>query len=518
MSDKDFTVKNGLIVNTNLIYATGGKVGISNATPDANLTITGTANVQGNFSVTGTTRSTGAAALANTLSVTGSATLSNTLAVTGNTVISNTLSVTGNASFANSVIITGNATFVNTFSVTGNVNFANTLSVTGATTIANTLSVTGAANVLSTFGVSAAANLFSSLGVTGAATLANTLSVTGNVTISNSAIIAGNVALSNTLAVTGATSLSNTLAVTGTVTIGGTTTINGANINVINVNATNLTGTLQTVSQPNIVANNALYLNGNTATTLIGYSTAAYTNALAYAASNTYVNGTFAQNTAAYAAFAQNTAVFSTFAQNTAVYSVFATQAYAASNTYVNGTFATNTYVNSLTNGKVSFSGGTFTGDIALTRSGSGYPDNGALFFGNSGAKYIYWNGTNFSISAPIIVTGSGYFTGDVVTAYSDDRLKTRINNIDNALNKVKALNGFYYMPNDTAIQLGIENNQLSRVGVSAQEVQSILPEAVKPAPGNNKYLTVQYEKLVPLLLEAIKELEQRVAELEKGN
>ena len=106
---------------------------------------------------------------------------------------------------------------------------------------------------------------------------------------------------------------------------------------------------------------------------------------------------------------------------------------------------------------------------------------------------------------------------GDIVAYYSDDRLKNKIGNLEDALSKVNSLNGFTYTPNEAALALGVDQDEV-RVGVSAQEVQAVLPEAVKDAPVENTegYLTVQYEKVVPLLIEAIKELSAKVEELSK--
>jgi len=108
---------------------------------------------------------------------------------------------------------------------------------------------------------------------------------------------------------------------------------------------------------------------------------------------------------------------------------------------------------------------------------------------------------------------GALYATGNITAYYSDDRLKTRLGNIENALDKVKTLTGFYYEANQTAQDLGYK--PVREVGVSAQKVQEILPEVVAPAPIDEQYLTVRYEKLVPLLIEAIKELTDKVEKLE---
>ena len=87
-------------------------------------------------------------------------------------------------------------------------------------------------------------------------------------------------------------------------------------------------------------------------------------------------------------------------------------------------------------------------------------------------------------------------------------------------------MNGYYFTENAKAEEFGFKNKKL-QVGVSAQEVKAILPEIIAPAPfdmdADNKsksgedYMTVRYEKLVPLLIEAIKELKKEIDELKAG-
>jgi hypothetical protein len=114
--------------------------------------------------------------------------------------------------------------------------------------------------------------------------------------------------------------------------------------------------------------------------------------------------------------------------------------------------------------------------------------------------------------------TGEIRATNDVTAYFSDARLKTFEGVIPNALDKVNSLNGYYFRENDTAREIGY-NNPNRQVGVSAQEVEAVLPEVVTTAPISDEYLTVKYEKMVPLLIEAIKELDSkyqaRINELE---
>ena len=122
--------------------------------------------------------------------------------------------------------------------------------------------------------------------------------------------------------------------------------------------------------------------------------------------------------------------------------------------------------------------------------------------------------------------------TGNITAYYSDERLKDKLGAIENPLDKLMSLEGFRYVNNDLAKSLGYDSTEV-QLGVSAQAVQKVAPEVVSIAAfdraepteedptirskSGENYLTVQSDKLVPLLIEAIKEQQSQIEELKKG-
>lgn len=188
--------------------------------------------------------------------------------------------------------------------------------------------------------------------------------------------------------------------------------------------------------------------------------------------------------------------------------------------------------------GNVQISGGT-TGQY-LSTDGSGNMTwstvaNPVSTGASPGQLAIYTSTTNLAgnskvtfDNANLTVTGGILATQDIVAFYSDQRLKKDVVNIPNALEKIKSIRGVTYKPNELAFTLGIGDDN-EHIGVLAQEVQAVAPQVIRSAPfdiapdGSSKsgehYLTVQYDKLVPLLIEAIKELSAEVEALKaRGN
>jgi hypothetical protein len=122
-----------------------------------------------------------------------------------------------------------------------------------------------------------------------------------------------------------------------------------------------------------------------------------------------------------------------------------------------------------------------------------------------------------------LTVNGEVRATNEITAYYSDARLKDVQGPITKALKKVDQLTGYHYKGNETAVKLGYTDDK-QQVGLMAQDVQKVLPEAITLAPidinldGSSKsgenYLTVKYEKLIPVLVNAIKELKQEVDDL----
>ena len=119
-------------------------------------------------------------------------------------------------------------------------------------------------------------------------------------------------------------------------------------------------------------------------------------------------------------------------------------------------------------------------------------------------------------------VTGEGYFTSNITAYYSSDiSLKDNIRPIESAIFKVQQIRGVEFDWNEKAGKF--EQEKGHDVGLIAQEVEKVLPEIVQIREDGIK--AIQYEKVVPLLVEAIKEqqvtienLTKRIELLENGN
>ena len=141
-----------------------------------------------------------------------------------------------------------------------------------------------------------------------------------------------------------------------------------------------------------------------------------------------------------------------------------------------------------------------------------GRDSNDYISFGNNDRMDVYINGSNeFRFESD----GDFHADGDVVafstTVSSDRKLKENIQVVPNALDKVEALNG---------VTFDWKRDGTPSAGVIAQEVQEVLPEAVKevtPLKGGDSHLSVNYHALTSILIEAIKELKAEVEQLKGG-
>ena len=129
---------------------------------------------------------------------------------------------------------------------------------------------------------------------------------------------------------------------------------------------------------------------------------------------------------------------------------------------------------------------------------------------GGTNRGFVFQNST--SNKAGIDASGNARFAGNVTAYASDERLKENVKTIENPLEKLTQIRGVTFDWKDD-----IENFDpkcKTETGVIAQEIEAVIPDAISPAPFNEEYKTVEKDKIIALLIEAVKELKAEVDEL----
>ena len=174
-------------------------------------------------------------------------------------------------------------------------------------------------------------------------------------------------------------------------------------------------------------------------------------------------------------------------------------------------------------------------GDDVVVTPSSGTSNEFAAYAGSNSIKSIdtfnYLPTSGLTIDKFVITGSLGVGTGvpinntagritatnDIVAyASSDKRLKENIRPIPWAVDKVKQINGvcFDWIPLSEEEEKTIHGNKGEDIGVIAQEIEAVLPELV--VTRDNGYKAVKYEKIVALLIEAIKEQQGEIDELRR--
>jgi hypothetical protein len=124
-----------------------------------------------------------------------------------------------------------------------------------------------------------------------------------------------------------------------------------------------------------------------------------------------------------------------------------------------------------------------------------------AMYIGNLGNVGI---GTTNMTAGKLVVYGGDIYCQEDIVGGSDIRYKTNIQPIENSIEIINSLRGVRYNR--------VSNNKAS-FGVIAQEVEKIIPEVIRTDIGD--YKGVVYTQIIPILIEAIKKLEERICVLE---
>ena len=436
--------------------AMGGKLTISSggASITGSLDTINNANVGGNAAVTGL------------LAVTGAATLANTITVTGAADFNNTGDFAGNVNFQDSITVADNSTFSKTLgagntTVTGFANITSTLEVAGTTTLKGDVDLGDAATDTVSFVADVDTNILPSantkqLGANNARwnLRANTINTSGDITAGADVDITGEVN-----AASGA--IVGDLSVGDDITMANTGNIVFSNTGLTGVTATTVSSNLVSVAHLNVTGSAVLPDDTTLTATTLGTANLTVTDTAKFTGSVAGAN---------YLQIGEGSnVVFINAAAGTFKSSIIAADddSYDVGNT-TTGAFRSGYFDTSVTVGTT----------VANTTS---------------------------------LVADFVYAKQDLVANFSSDQqLKDQIIKIDTALDKVESIGGYQFVWNNN---IGDMRAGTPDYGVIAQELEDVLPHAVDINSRGHK--TVNYNSLIPLLIEAVKELSARVKELE---
>jgi hypothetical protein len=141
--------------------------------------------------------------------------------------------------------------------------------------------------------------------------------------------------------------------------------------------------------------------------------------------------------------------------------------------------------------------------------------DNFVMASSGAGTSFVLTQGGDFGLgvlnpSEKLEVSGNILASG-TITENSDRRFKENFSQIDGALNKIQQLSGLYY---DWKVEAFPEKQftQDRQIGLIAQEVEALFPEMVRT--DNQGYKSVNYGRMTPVLIEAIKEQQDEISQL----
>ena len=149
---------------------------------------------------------------------------------------------------------------------------------------------------------------------------------------------------------------------------------------------------------------------------------------------------------------------------------------------------------------------------LIIEGRGGWISSSSSLIFGDFLQRTLIFNGD-------VTVNGTFSYTGKS-GQISDTRLKADILKLENVIQKIKKLNSYYFNWSNEAKENFSVNNE-RQIGVLAQDIETVFPELV--SENKEGYKTMDYVKLTPILLQAIKEqqsqieiMEERISQLEQ--